>query len=483
VMNDPYRGGIHSNDLLVLKPVFVGLVPAYFTGTLVHVADLGGASSGGLPANVTDFFGEGLLMPPVALYEAGKENEAVFKILSHNTRMPRNLMGDVRALVSGANVGAARLDDLIERFGADGLDEAVTAILRHSEELVANALARIPPGRYEGSFRIEDDGSGDGREYEVRVAVTAKGGSVEVDLDGTSAQARGIINAAYSQAMAAVLFGIRGCVGLDLPLDESNFGLVTMNLPYGSLVNPRPPAACNGRIVTATAIVEAIIAALSKADPELEMAASGIVHIYTLGGTDAAGGHWGYLGVEMGGSGATHGADGADGSSAAMFGGGRSTSDVEPLEARFPVIFERSGLLADSGGPGRWRGGVGTETVVRVLQDATVTVRTDRVRLAPPGLGDGRPGRTGGYSIRRRNGEVDHLPGKSMNVQLAEGDALVMRTTGGGGVGRATDRLPRSVGNDVRSGLVTRQGAEDDYGRSVPDEGTWPDEEIWGSDR
>jgi N-methylhydantoinase B len=365
--------------------------------------------------------------------------------------------------VSGANVGAVRLDELIERFGAGNVDDAVTANLAHSEELMGNALSQIPPGRYEGSFRIEDDGSGNGREYEVKVAITAKGGSVDVDLDGTSDQANGIINAAYSQTMAAILFGIRACVGLNLPLDEGNFRRIEMNLPFGSLVNPRPPAACNGRIVTATAIIEAIIAALSKADPKLGMAASGIVHIYTLGGTDTSGRHWGYLGVEMGGSGATHGADGTDASSAAMFGGGRSTSDIEPLETRFPVVFERSGLLPDSGGPGRWRGGVGTETIVRVLTDATVTVRTDRVRLAPPGLNGGDPGRTGSYSIRRKDGRVDVLPGKSMNVRLGPGDALVMRTTGGGGVGRASKRLRRAVAEDVKNGLVTKQGATKDY--------------------
>ena len=463
VMNDPYRGGIHSNDLLVLKPVFVGEGPKYFAGTLVHVADLGGASSGGLPANVTDFFGEGLLLPPVPLYLEGEENSTVFRVLSHNSRMPANLLGDVRALVSGANVGVARLEELLDRFGNATIDEAVRVLLRHSEQLMGAALKRIPRGRYEGSFRIEDDGSGDGREYEVRVALTARGETIDVDLEGTSSQATGIINAAYSQTMAAVLFGIRACVGLNLPLDEGNFRRITMNLPFGSLVNPRPPAACNGRIVTATAIIEAIIAALSQADPRLEMAASGIVHIYTLGGTDAANRHWGFLGVEMGGSGARHGADGTDAASASMFGGGRSTTDVEPLEARFPVVFERSQLLADSGGPGRWRGGVGTETIVRVLAPATVTVRTDRVRLAPPGLRGGQPGRTGGYAIRRTSGRVDRLPGKSMNVRMAPGDALIMRTTGGGGVGSPKRRSAKAVEADLRGGLVTSRRVRRDY--------------------
>ena len=463
VMNDPFRGGIHSNDLLVLKPVFADGRPAYFTGTLVHVADLGGAAAGGLPANATDFFGEGLLLPPVPLYTAGEENVPIVRIICHNSRMPENLLGDVRALVAGVNVGAMRMEELLERFGVATLADAVEALLEHSEQLMAHALRVIPDGRYEGHFTIDDDGSGDDREYQVRVALTVNDGRVDIGFDGTSAQARGIINAAYSQVLGATLFGIRACVGMNLPLNEGSFRALTINLPIGTLVNPRSPAACNGRIVTCTAIIEAIVSALSKARQELAMAASGIVHIYTLGGMDAGGRPWGYLGVEMGGSGARFGLDGPHASSAAMFGSGRSTTDVEPLEARYPVIFERSGLLQDSGGPGEWRGGMGTETVVRVLTDAQVTVRTDRVRLAPPGLAGGRPGVTGGYGVRRSSGRTVALPGKAMNVPLQSGDALIMRTTGGGGVGPPERRQRRLVLDDLRSATVSRRVATDIY--------------------
>jgi N-methylhydantoinase B len=467
-MNDPFRGGIHSNDILVFRPVFVSSTPWYFTATLVHVADLGGASSGGLPANVTDYFGEGLLLPPVPLCLSGEENVAVMRVIGHNSRMPANLMGDVRALIAGANVGAVRLEEVLDRFGAETVAEAVGAFLGHSEELMSAALGKIPPGRYQGQFRIEDDGSGNGAEYVVRVAITAQDGRLTVDFEGTSAQATGIINAAYSQALAATLFGIRACVGLDLPLDEGNYRCLDVNLPYGSLVNPRSPAACNGRIVTATAIIEAIVGALATADPGLAMAASGIVHVYTLGGLDDGGAHWGYLGVEMGGSGARFGLDGPDAVSAAMFGSGRTSTDVEPIEARYPVLVERSALWPDSGGPGQWRGGVGTETVVRALRPARVTVRTDRVRLAPPGLAGGLPGRTGGYFIRRGSSPPRRLPGKAMNIPLEPGDALVMRTTGGGGVGRPSRRSSTRLVADVLNGIVTAKGARRDYGTDVP---------------
>jgi N-methylhydantoinase B len=464
VMNDPFRGGIHSNDLLVLRPVFADAHPAYFTGTLVHVADLGGAAAGGLPANATDFFGEGLLLPPVPLYIAGEENADVVRILSHNTRMPENLLGDIRGLVAGANVGAVRMQELLERFGVAPLAEAVESLLDQSAQLMEHALRAVPDGTYEGGFDIDDDGSGDPREYAVRVTLTVEDGKVDVSFAGTSPQARGIINAAYSQVLGSTLFGLRACVGMNLPLNEGSFRPLTIDLPLGTLVNPRSPAACNGRIVTCTAIIEAIVSALSKAREELAMAASGIVHIYTLGGSSPDTRQWGYLGVEMGGSGARFGMDGPDASSAAMFGSGRSTTDVEPLEARYPILVERAGLLRDSGGAGEWRGGMGTETVVRVLSDARVTVRTDRVRLAPPGLDGGRPGVTGGYAIRRASGRTIALPGKAMNVPMEVGDALIMRTTGGGGVGSPHRRERQLVLEDLRSGAVSRSAAEAIYG-------------------
>lgn len=142
------------------------------------------------------------------------------------------------------------------------------------------------------------------------------------------------------------------------------------------------------------------------------------------------------------------------------------------MQARTPNraearAWERAALLADSGGPGQWRGGQGTETVVRVLQPARVTVRTDRVRLAPPGLAGGQPGRTGGYAVRRRGGRVERLPGKAMNVPLAPGDALIMHTTGGGGVGRAARRSRRRLVEDLLVGAVSRGGARTDYGQVV----------------
>jgi N-methylhydantoinase B len=464
VMNDPFRGGIHSNDLLVLRPVLARARPILFAGALVHVADLGGVSAGGLPASATDSFSEGLQLPPVALCSAGHENEAIVRILAQNSRMPRQLLGDVRALIGGVTVGCQRMHELLDRFGTDVILQAIDEQLRHSETSMARAISAIPSGRYEGEAFIDDDGTGDGKAYVVRVALAVKDGAVDVDFTGTSLQAAGMINAAYSQSLAATIFGLRACVGLNLPLDEGTYRPVTVNLPFGSLVNPRSPAACNGRVVTCAAIIEAIMRAMAQAKSEFAMAGSGIIHVYTISGVDERGRHWGYLAVEGGGSGARFGRDGASAMSASMFGGGRNTQDMEPLEARYPVLIERSRLLPDSGGPGQWRGGLGTETIIRALRPAMITVRSDRIRFPPPGLAGGEAGRPGSYLIRKANGSVRKLPGKAMNIPLDAGDALVMRSSGGGGVGPPTQRSRERLLEDLQTRMITRRALAADYG-------------------
>ena len=253
----------------------------------------------------------------------------------------------------------------------------MTALLHHSEELFGQALGRIPPGVYEGSFRIEDDGSGDGREYEVRVALHAQGDRIDVDMAGTSSQATGMINVAYSQAMAAIMFGIRACVGLSLPLDEGNYRRVTMNLPVRQPGQPSPP----GRLQRAhrhrhrgpnhRGDHRRPVQGRSRSGHGPDRHRAHLHH-----GAERRRAPLGYLGVEMGVRGRAEGADGTDASSASMFGSGRSSTDVEPLEVRYPVLFERSGLWADSEGLTLAGRGAGTETVVRVQTDATVTVRT-----------------------------------------------------------------------------------------------------------
>jgi len=461
-LNDPYRGGIHANDLVVFRPVFTGGRVPFVAGTLVHVADVGGVAAGGLAALATDSFGEGLLLPPVRLARGGVAAEAVLEIIGRNSRVPATVLGDVDALMAGVHVIARRVEELASRYGVTELERFVDAAIEQSRRRMRAELARLPAGTYRGSFTIDGDGVEPGRTFEVRTAVTCRDGLVHVDFDGTATQARGAINASVSQTLSGVVYGVRCFVDPAIPMNEGCFDPITVTLPPGSLVNPDPPAACGGRVVTVAAAIEAILAALAQARPDLATAASGLIHVYTIAGT-RDGDPWLNLFYEFGGVGARAGADGPDATGCFFLGGRSVIPQVEPLEVGYPLVVRAARLHADSGGPGQWRGGLGVETVLEMLGDVRVTVRGDRMTFPPPGAAGGHPGRPGAFVVERSDGTAEVLAPKQADVPLATGDRLVVRTSGGGGLGPPTARDPQAVAADVAAGRVSAASARRDY--------------------
>ncbi|HEV2310860.1 MAG TPA: hydantoinase B/oxoprolinase family protein [Acidimicrobiia bacterium] len=463
VLNDPYRGGIHANDLIVFRPILASGRVAFFAGTLVHVADVGGVAAGGLAALATDTFGEGLLLPPVYLARGGEPAPDLRRIVARNSRVPEKVLGDVDALVAGVHVVAARVEDLLDRYGVEPLEAFVDAWIAETERRMRAELDALPAGTYHGSFVIDGDGVEPGRTFDVRVAVTCGDGAVDVDFAGTAAQARGAINASVSQALSGVVYGIRCFVDPTIPMNEGCWRPITVHLPPGSLVNPAPPAACGGRIVTVAAAVEAILSALAAARPDLATAASGLIHVFTLSG-QRHGTPWLNLFYEFGGVGARADADGPDATGCFFLGGRSVIPQVEPIEAGNPVVVRATRLRADSGGAGEWRGGLGVELELELLSDAVATVRGDRMLLPPPGAAGGLAGRAGEFVVKRGDGRVEALAAKQADVPLAAGDRLVVRTSGGGGLGEPVHRAADAVLADVVAGRVTRDAAARDYG-------------------
>jgi N-methylhydantoinase B len=465
-LNDPYRGGIHANDILVFRPVFADGRVTFFAGTLIHVADVGGVSAAGLAALATDTFVEGLLLPPVHLARAGVPADDVLRIISRNSRTPDKVAGDVQALVAGVNVLARRVEELQDRFGAAAVARCAERDIDDSERRMRASLSELPAGRYEGSFTIDSDGV-ESRAFEVCAAVTLDGtGSVDVDLAGTSAQATGAINASVSQTLSGILYAVRCFADPAIAMNEGCFRPLTVHLPRGSLVNPEPPAACGGRLVTVAAATEAILEALALARPDDAVAASSLIQVYALSGASPDdGATWLNLLYEFGGLGARAGADGSDATGAFFLGGRSVIPQVEPLEAQYPFVVRSARLLPDSGGPGTWRGGLGIETVIELLTPARLTVRGDRLGgPPPPGARGGEAGRPGSFSVERRDGTVEMLAARQTDVPLAAGDRFVLRTSGGGGLGPPRERQSARVRDDVATGAVTPEGAVRDYG-------------------
>ncbi|MCF6473604.1 hydantoinase B/oxoprolinase family protein [Nonomuraea sp. MG754425] len=462
-LNDAYRGGVHTNDLLVYRPVFVAGEPAYFTATMIHVSDLGGLSAGGMAPLATDIFLEGLQLPPVRLATGAGLEPAVEAVLKANSRTPDKVMGDVRALVAGTAVAAARLESLLAEYGTAGLAQGVADYLDHTEARTRAALAELPTGRFEAAYPIDDDGIDPDRPHHVRVAVTLGGdGTASLDFAGTDPQVPAAINASASQSLAAAVFAVRCFLDPSIPMNDGCLRAIDVHLPEGSLLNARSPHPCGGRYVPIYAAMEAVFQALSDAVPERAIAASGILQPFSIAAVGAP--YWIHLSYDFGGVGARRGLDGPD-ATGVHFGIGRnSVPQAEPVESRCPLIVESIETIPDSGGPGRHRGGLGSRTVYRFLADCHVTTRGDRLRLAPPGREGGLPGRPGGFFLRRPDGTVERLASKVNNVRFAAGEAFVVETTGGGGLGPPRERERAAILADLDAGRITPQGAADDYG-------------------
>jgi len=471
-LNDPYRGGIHANDILVFRPVFGDGRVAFFAGTLIHVADLGGNAVAGLGSLATDTFAEGLLLPPVRLYRNGEPAGDVLRIIASNSRAPDKVIGDVRALVAGVNVIARRVEELVGRFGTTTIERFVGDSIDDAERRMRDDLRRLPAGTYHGSFEIDGDGVDRDREFQVKAAVTAHDGSIDVDFGGTSLQARGAINSSFSQTLSGVVYAVRCFVDPTIPMNEGCFRPLHTRLPDGTLVNPDPPAACGGRLVTVAAGVEAILEALAKAQPDHAVGASALIHVFSLAGVDAGGTSWLNLFYEFGGLGARAGSDGPDANGAFFLGGRSVLPQIEPLEAQYPLVVRSSRLWVDSGGAGTWRGGLGVETVIELLAPAVVTVRGSRMDLPPPGARGGHAGHAGTFAVERRDGTADVLPAKAANVEIGAGERFVLRTSGGGGLGPPERRDPERVLADVLTGRVSPAGAARDYAVALDDSAT-----------
>lgn len=460
--NDAYRGGIHTNDLLVFRPVFVDNQVEYFTATLIHVSDLGGISAGGMATLANEIFLEGLQLPPVRVATAAGTDDQVTRILALNSRTPDKVLGDVRALIAGTAVAASRVDELLTEYGPAAFRQGIDDYLDHTEQRTRAALSQFHGGTYRSEYVIDDDGIHPDTSYTVRVAVTLGDGKAVLDFEGTDAQVPAAINSSLSQSLAAAVFAVRCFLDPSIPMNDGCLRVLDVRLPEGSLLNAQSPYPCGGRFIPCYAAMEAIWQALSDAFSERAIAASGILQPFTIAAHDAP--YWIHLAYDFGGAGARSGRDGPD-ATGIHFGLGRnSVPQVEPVESRCPFVVESMEYVADSGGAGRWRGGLGTRTVFRLHADAHITTRGDRLLNAPRGRDGGAAGALGGFYRLTADGGRQRLPSKMNNERFQAGEAFVVETSGGGGIGQPAARDVELVLRDVADGRVTPAVAAQAYG-------------------
>jgi N-methylhydantoinase B len=454
ITNDPWFTCGQLNDLTVVTPIFRRERLVGFVGNTCHAVDIGGR---GLSADAREVFEEGLYIPIMKLRSAGRMNKDLERIVSSNVRVPDIVLGDLRAQVACNDVAAQRLLKTIDEFGLEDIADVSREILGRSERSMHAAIDRLPDGRYESES--SSDGFLDGDEIRIRCAVTVDGSRLDVDYTGTSDESNRGINVVLNYAAAYTNFCVKAALNPRVPTNVGAFWPISTRAPEGSILNPRRPAAVAGRHVVGHLLPNTILGALEKAVPGGVMAeGAAAIWITQASGRDRAGKAFSFALFSCGGMGARPGKDGLGNTG---FPSGVSGVPAEVVETASPLVMFRREIRPDSGGAGRWRGGVGQtlELGTRSGREWTVAVLCDRLRVPPRGYGGGRDGALGRFSNGSR---LNHDPKRQQF--LLEDDHIVLSLPGGGGLGDAFQRDAEAVLEDVIAGRVSPDAAKAHYG-------------------
>src|SRR5262245_17092488 len=471
LLNDPYDGGTHLPDITLAVPVVAEGRVVALACTMCHHQDVGGRTPGTVPTDATELYQEGVIIPPTQLFRAGELDENLFGLLKRNVRLPDVFTGDLMAQVAAGRLGGLRLREMFAAHGTAAVLDYVEELLTRAERLTRREIEAMPDGEYRFEDCLDNDGVELGRRVTIAVTVRVRGSSMTFDFTGTDAQVRGPFNSVPASTLSAVYYAIRAFSDPAIPNNGGCFRAVDAVLPEGTVVNPRPPAPVSCRTATIKRIADTIQGALVQALPGRTPAAgSGTLLVMAFGGHDPATGAP-FVASELaaGGMGARSRKDGIDVIETDVT--NCMNIPVESVEMNFPLRIPRMRLWTDSGGPGRFRGGLGLEKVFEATgTDVVVAHRGERFSSAPWGLHGGAPGRSGQAFILRRDGRREELPSKKM-VVLHPGDRLWEYVAGGAGYGDPLDRDPETVLADVLDGKVSPREARDSYGVALTPDG------------
>jgi N-methylhydantoinase B len=453
LLNDPQLGSGHFPDFLVTQPWFWRSDLVGFGVNLVHHTDVGGSRPGSQAVEgIFDWHQEGLRIPPVKIVEEGRENAAALAIIGANSRVPRNVLGDLRSQRASLRVGERRIGELYERFGRETVDACVEAMLEQTEARVRARIAAMPDGERRFEDFMDDRGTGTDP-LRIAVAVRVAGDRIVVDFAGTDPQTESGLNSYFNYTRSYVYAAIKCLTDPYGPMNAGALRPVEITAPEGCFLNPRPPAGGGPRAAICTRIFDVVLGALAPALPEAVTAANSHFCNATFGAWDPVRQRR-FVGYELihGGTGARAGRDGCEAMSSPY---NAANIPVEAVEAATPVIVERFELVPDSGGRGRHRGGLGVRRDVRILGESIkFTNLSERHRFRPFGVMGGEPGQLGRTVINPGTPGERVIGGKA-SVDLEYGDVVSFQLAGAGGYGDPAERDPRLVAEDVRLGLVT----------------------------
>jgi N-methylhydantoinase B len=464
IINHPYQGGSpHAPDIAVITPVFIGSELFGFCGSIAHKSDIGGPVPGSCSGQAREIFNEGLHLPAVRYQRGYRPNSDIERLIGANSRTPELVLGDIRGQLGADRLGEKRLEELVGKFGKGEILACFDRLLEVSEAKVKAAIAEWEDGRFEAERFVDDDGIDLERPVRIHVVIEKKGDRLHFDFSGSAEQTKGPANIRPPLVQAACAYALISLIDPNMYVSSGLAHGFTMTAREGSVLNPRFPAPVNTYNPTIHALVDAIFAAVSRMVPGKVRADGSGSRSIILGGRNTYTGK-GYVQYEIiaGGAGARASKDGASGITVNQ--SNAKIAPVEIIESEFPTRLIRFELIADSGGAGEFRGGLGIRREYLNLADARFSIRSMKHVVPPNGCAGGSNGRAGEIWINPGTPTAERLPSRYADYPLRAGDIFRLHTPGGGGYGDPLARDPERVLSDVREGLVSREAAERDYG-------------------
>jgi N-methylhydantoinase B len=468
-INDPYLGGTHFNDVRVVRPIFFEDEIIAYAQSNGHWADVGGRVPGSVDLEAKEYFQEGIRIPPVRIWDRGRYLQDVARLIVLNTRAPEDAEGDLQAQAEATRVAEQEVLALVTKYGKETVLTAFAEVQDYVERLTRQRLADFPDGTWETEDYIDYDPSvGDGM-IPIKVRMTIAGDRVFYDLSESHPCVGSYLNAGFGQSFSAVVAGTK-LFFPDLPLNSGFYRALEVDLgTEETVVNaPEPYAVTGGASGANEKIINSVIELWSRVVPERALACTYNLEYLLVGGRDGRRSEHPYFmwyDWMVGGWGGRNGKDGCNGT-APLFGVGLAVQPLEGQERLCPVLTTTHEFVADSGGPGRYRGGCGVRKggVLTAAERTVMSYASDRARSITWGIEGGLPSIPHGLWLKRAGGEPDYLGAIFANVPVTSGDAFTRPSAGGGGYGDPLERDPRAVREDVADGYVTLERARKDYG-------------------
>lgn len=466
--NTPYPAGPgHLNDLCLISPIFHRGQLIAITANQAHHVDMGGFAPGSMPFGVHEIFQEGLQIPPIKLFRKGKLYDEFWNLISNNVRTPVEVKGDLLAQFAANTVGSKRLNELADKYTVKVIDTYLKEMLDYSERRMRQALKQIPQGNYSYSDFIEGDGIDD-KLFKIEVDLNVKGDSIIADFSSSDNASKGPLNCRWPSVAACVYYILKAVLDPELPPNAGAYRPIEVKVRDGSILSAQyPNAVCNANIITTQRIVDCLLGALSSAIPDkVAAASSGTMNLLNIGGLDNRSGiYYNYVETYGGGQGAMFDNDGMDAVQNHMT--NTRNAPVESIEVAYPLLVESYGLVSNSEGAGKFRGGMGLQRKVRVLgPGVSLTLSSDRSNITPWGLFGGKASAPSSCVIENDNGKNRVLPTK-VTTHIDTQNVISTVTPGGGGWGNPKERNPESVLHDVIMELVSFERAKSVYGVDI----------------